>query len=327
MILITGGLGFIGSHTTRALLDAGEDCVLAQRREPGPTPLFAAELGTRVHLERADVADPDSVLAIGSRHRITGIVHLSGAYFGDPLADARAGVDGLLNVVEAAARWGVRRVVIASSIGVYDAGVAGDTRDTGDTGSLSEDMLLPLTAHHAIAASKKVGEVLVSHLGPAVGVEIRAARIGAIWGPLGRTASRFFATPQLVHAAAHGVQPDPASLPGGRAPFAEDGFDMFYVRDCGRALAALQLAERLEHQVYNVASGRVTTYGELADAIGAAVPGARPALPAGHDPQLTSPQIRLDVSKLRKDTGFEPAYDTAGAVADYVAWLRAGHER
>ena len=32
MILITGGLGFIGSHTTRALLDLGESCVLVQRR-------------------------------------------------------------------------------------------------------------------------------------------------------------------------------------------------------------------------------------------------------------------------------------------------------
>jgi UDP-glucose 4-epimerase len=318
MILITGGLGFIGSHTARALLDAGADCVLVQRREAGPTPLFAAELGHRVHLERADVADLESLLAIGERHRVTGIVHLSGAYFGDPLSDARADVNALLNVVEAAARWNVRRVVIASTIGVYDG---------GDTSPLREDLPLPLTAHHAIAASKKVNEILTAHLAAATGVAVHAARIGAIWGPLGRTASRFFATPQLVHAAAHGTAPDYATLPGGHAPHAEDGFDMFYARDCGRALAALQLAQHLEHHIYNVASGRITTYGELADAIDATVPGARPELAAGHDPRLTLPQAWLDVTRLRKDTGFEPAFDTESAVADYIAWLRAGHER
>jgi UDP-glucose 4-epimerase len=318
MILITGGLGFIGSHTTRALLDAGENCVLAQRREPGPTPLFAAEPDGRVHLERVDVGDLAELLALGERHRITGIVHLAGAYFGDPVADARADVSALLNVVEAAARWDVRRVVIASSIGVYDG---------QDVSPLREDAPLPLSAHHAIAASKKVNEVLVSHLGPATGVAVHVARIGAIWGPLGRPASRFFATPQLVHAAVAGTRPEPSALPFGREPFAEDGFDMLYVRDCGRALAALQLAEQLEHRVYNVAAGRVTTYRELADAIEAAVPGARPGVPEGHDPQLALPQYWLDIDRLRKDAGYEPGYDTERAVADYVSWLRAGHER
>lgn len=318
MILVTGGLGFIGTHTVRALLDAGADCVLAQRREPGPTPLLAAELGVRAHAARADVTDLDSLLTLGERHRVTGIVHLSGAYFGDPIADARNDVNGLLNVLEAAARWQVGRVVVASSIGVYDG---------GDPGPLHEDLPLPLTAHHAIASAKKVDEILTSHLAAATGLDVHVARIGAIWGPLGRTTSRFFATPQLVHAAVRGAAPDYSTLPGGRAPFAEDGFDMFYVRDCGRALAALQLADRLEHHAYNVASGRVTTYAELADAIAAAIPGARPELAAGHDEQLALPQIRLEISRLRKDTDYEHSFDTTHAVADYVAWLRAGNER
>lgn len=34
MILITGGLGHIGSATVQALLDVGEECVLIQRRSP-----------------------------------------------------------------------------------------------------------------------------------------------------------------------------------------------------------------------------------------------------------------------------------------------------
>ncbi|MFD8792660.1 NAD-dependent epimerase/dehydratase family protein, partial [Streptomyces vinaceus] len=53
MILVTGGLGFIGSHTVRALLDLGEDCVVVQRRT---TELPAVLAGAKVAVERADIA-------------------------------------------------------------------------------------------------------------------------------------------------------------------------------------------------------------------------------------------------------------------------------
>lgn len=318
MILITGGLGFIGSHTARALLDLGETCVLAQRREPGPNPFLDEEIGKRVVIERLDVADRGALLDLGSRHHITGVLHLAGAYFGDPISDARADVVGLLNIVEAAKAWDVRRVGIASSIGVYDG---------GDPSPLRESSPLPLSAHHAIASAKKANEILTSYLSVAVGMEIYAARIGAIWGPLGRTASRFFAVPQLVHAAVAGGEPDFSTLPAGRAPHAEDGIDLMYVRECGRALALLQLADRLEHRVYNVSGGRLTTYRELVDAISIAVPGKGFPLAEGRDAQRTQPPTWLDISRLRQNTGYEPVFDTERAVADYVAWLRAGNER
>jgi UDP-glucose 4-epimerase len=35
----------------------------------------------------------------------------------------------------------------------------------------------------------------------------------------------------------------------------------------------------------------------------------------------------LDITRIQQDTGFQPAYDTKRAAADYIAWLRAGHER
>lgn len=318
MIMITGGLGLIGSHTARALLDRGEGCVLVQRREPGPTPLFPDELGGRVRLEQADAADLRSLLAIGERHPITGIVHLAGAYFGDPITDARSSANTLLNVLEAGKAWGVRRVGVASTIGVYSP---------ADPSPWREDQPLPLTAAHSIAAAKKVDEVLVSHLGAAVGMDIYAARIGGIWGPLGRVPARFFAFPQLIHAAARGTEPELDTLPGGGLPHADEGIDALYARDCGRALAALQLADRLEHEVYNVSGGRLTTYRELSEAIAAAVPGTRYELPDGSDPQSRLPQAHLDISRLREDTDYEPEYDIEKAVADYVAWLRAGHER
>lgn len=313
MLLLTGGLGFIGSHTARALLDRGESCVLVRRRAEVEAPLFPDELGKRIHIEQLDVTDRAALLELGEKYPITGILHLAGAYFGDPVADARANLGGLLNLVEAARTWDVRRMGVASSIGVYDG---------GDTGPLNEDQLLPLTAHHDIAASKKANEILVSHLGAATGVEIYSARIGAIWGPLGRTASRFFAVPQLIHAAVSGTPIDVSTLPGGVLPHAENGIDLLYVRDCGRALASLQSADRLEHRVYNVSGGRMTTYGEIAEALAVAVPGHIAPVRTGADPNPRFPAMWLDISRLRADTGYAPSFDTTRAVSDYVEWIQ-----
>lgn len=314
MILITGGLGFIGSHVTRALLDLGESCVLLQRRTPGPSELIAGDEGARPVTEQADVTDQDALRDIAGRHKITGIVHLAGGFgldTSDPIAGARRGTEGLLNVFQLAAERGVTRVGVASTIGVYDG--------PGES-PLREDLPLPLTAVHPIPAAKKVHELLADFVANGTGLEIYLMRIGAVWGPLGRPASRFFAAPELVHAAVSGRAPD-------QPPYAADGADLIYARDCGRAIALLQLAERLSHRTYNVSGGRFTSNAELAAAIADVVPGPYPGLRDGRDPHGPGRDVYLDIARLREDAGFEPGYDTPAAVADYVGWLRSGHER
>jgi UDP-glucose 4-epimerase len=310
MIMVTGGLGFIGSHTTRALLDLGEPCVLVQRRASGGSPEFVGE----AIVERADIIDLPSLLDIGTRHKITGIVHLAGSVpwppgAHEPLDGARKAITSLLNVLQAARDWGVRRVGVASTIGVYGGVDAAAS-------PLGEDLPLPMVSGHVIPAFKKIGELLTDHLGGATGVEIVNYRIAAIWGPLGRAASPFFAAPQLVHAAAHGTTPDLTALRG--PAYAEDTGDLCYARDCGRAIALLQVADRLDHRTYNVASGRATSNAEIIAAIRRVVPDARVDLPTGG----TSEPLYLDITRLRQDTGYQPEYDTERAVADYLTWLR-----
>jgi UDP-glucose 4-epimerase len=315
MILVTGGLGFVGSHTTRALLDLGESCVLVQRREPALPDDLA---GRRVFTEQADVGDLAALRDIGARHPITGVVHLAGSVpwppgAQPPVAGARDAIGSLLNVLQAACEWQVPRVGIASTIGVYGGAAA--------PSPLREDVPLPMLAGHAIPAFKKIGELLADYLAGPAGIEIVSYRISP-WGPGGNPMSPFTAVPQLVHAAARGTAPDFSAL---RAPArAGDGFDMCYVKDCARAIALLQLAPRLNHRTYNIASGAVLTNAEVAAAIRKLVPDARTELPDGPSP---APQIYLDITRLREDAGYQPAYDTDRAVADYLAWLRAGHPR
>lgn len=314
MILVTGGLGFIGTHTVQALLDLGEGCVLVQRRTAGVPARLADAQAT---VEQADITDLAALLDVGTRHKITGIVHLAGSMPWPPTPDqpvesARKAIGGLFNVMEAAQIWGVPRVGVASTIGVY----AGLTSQ----GPLREDMPLPMTSPHLIPAFKKIGELLNDHLAGATGIEIVNYRISAIWGPHGRAADPFFPAPQLVHAATRGTAPDLSTL---RFPaYAQDAIDLCYGKDCGRAIALLALADQLNHRTYNVASGRATTNTEVITAIKKVIPDARIELPSGG----TGQQNHLDITRIQEDTGYQPAYDTEHAVADYITWLRAGNE-
>ncbi len=213
LILVTGGAGFIGTHVVRALHDLGESSVLLSRRN-AEVPEHLADLP--VAAEQGDVADLETLRAIGRRHTITGIVHLAGypAPRGSVggIDDTARLLDGLLAIGRVAQEWDVHRVGLASTIGVY-SGVAHD-------GPLTEDLPLPLSSPHPIPRSKKISELLSEQLAEATGVSMINLRISGTWGPLGHE-DPFFAAPALAHAAASGkpsrsVEPAAHSAPGGR---------------------------------------------------------------------------------------------------------------
>lgn len=317
MILITGGLGSIGSHTARALLDLGESVVLTAHRSTQLPEYLADELGAAlVVVEPLDTTDEATFLDIGKRHEITGIVHLAAAQYNlpDPVEYLRADTLGLLNALKAATVWGVRRFSVASTIGVY-LGV-------GEV-PWREDAPLPVVAGHQIPVFKKTAELFAALTGDSAGFDTVSLRIGTIWGPLGLPDTPFFALPRLLSAAVWGEDPD--LTPPRPLAYAEDATDLCYVKDCGRAIALLMLAERLNHRIYNVSSGRLVGYSEVVDAINAAVPGANITLPQGRNPNRL-PDNYLDTTRLRADTGFQPEYDVERAIPDYVDWLRR-HDR
>ena len=315
MILVTGGLGSIGSHTARALLDLGESVVLTAYRSTELPSYLADEAEGRVVVEPLDTSDGATFLDLGKRHSITGIVHLAAARFDDPdpVAYLRADAVGLLNALEAARTWGVRRFAVASSIGAY-AGLS-------DVPYREEQALLTL-APHQILAFKRTAELWAALVGDSAGFDTVALRIGTIWGPVGEPDNPFTPLPRLISATVWGEDPD--LTPPRPAAYADDSADLCYVKDCGRAIALLMVAERLNHRVYNVSSGQLVRYREVAAAINAMVPGANVVLPEGRTPGR--PDAYMDISRLREDTGFEPAYSVERSVADYADWLRT-HDR
>jgi UDP-glucose 4-epimerase len=136
VILVTGGLGFIGSHTVRALLDLGETCVVTQHRRTEVPTFLAADVGGRAKLVSLDVRQRGPFMALRDEHVIDGIVHFT-ASLSNPFNEMRDNVGALANVLEAASTWKVERVCVASTIGVYGgATTPGEAAPEDAAGSL-----------------------------------------------------------------------------------------------------------------------------------------------------------------------------------------------
>ena len=312
MILITGGLGFIGAHVARAVVDLGSDCVVTQYRVARNPDFLAAEVGKHVFVEQLDATDLAAFSALTAKHSITGIIHLSGTGSAphDPFEDLRANTEGLLNALQIGRDLGVR-VCQASSIGVY-AGLSDVP--------FQEGLPVPLTAGHPIEAYKKCAEIMSAYVGAREGIDYVNLRISGIYGPGYRSMNNM--PSKFVHAAVKG---EPVEMSRGPI-YAEDGGDSCDARDCGRAIALLQLAPNLQHHTYNVGAGRPTTNGALREAVKSVVPDFDVELLDGFNPKGPGVASYLDISRIHEETGYAPALTLEASMAHYVEWLRAGHE-
>jgi UDP-glucose 4-epimerase len=118
-VLVTGGAGYIGSHTVRALIERGHDVVV----------LDTLELGDRARVPdaafvRADVADGRAVERAVRRHGVTEAIHFAaykavGESMEQPLRYWSNNVAGSVALVRALLASGVTRMVFSSSAAVY----------------------------------------------------------------------------------------------------------------------------------------------------------------------------------------------------------------
>jgi UDP-glucose 4-epimerase len=310
MILISGGMGFIGIAVARELAAHDEVVVGYNRTRKDPAELREL-IGRDVGAVRFDTTDPMSVATAVATRQPDRIVHLAVPGLGElpPGPEAMANVSGLVNVLEAARLLDVARVTLASSLAVY-AGLTG--------GPFDEDRSLPVASANATGAMKKAEEIIAAHYADRTGLALCLLRIGVVYGPLYRT----LANPagRFTHLALRG------ELPAGLAPEWQPaqlagGTDLIHVTDCARAIASVTLAEHPRHRIYNVGQGAMTRPAEIVAAIDAAVPGAE--LPAGvrNPGPIVDASGHMDITRISEEFGFAPRHTIESGIADYVGWL------
>jgi UDP-glucose 4-epimerase len=119
-VLITGGAGYIGSHTVLAFLDAGEPPVVVDNLSTG----FDWLVPEGVPFYRQDIADREAMETLLRRHGIETIVHFAGSIIlpesiEKPLKYYRNNTVNSLGLMEAAVACGVKHFVFSSTAAVY----------------------------------------------------------------------------------------------------------------------------------------------------------------------------------------------------------------
>jgi UDP-arabinose 4-epimerase len=118
-VLVTGGAGYIGSHTAKALAQAGDEPVVLDDLRTGSR--ANAKWGPLVD---APLADTERLREVLRRERVEAVVHFAAsAYVGESMRDPRAyfrnNVDGTLSLLDAMLAEDVRSIVFSSTCATY----------------------------------------------------------------------------------------------------------------------------------------------------------------------------------------------------------------
>ena len=320
-VLVTGATGFAGGHLARVLAARG-DTVSALVRTEGPAASALAKAG--VTLVMGDLRDRQALAA--ATGGVDVVYHIAAMYrqagLGDDVYRA-VNATAVKDVIEAAARGGVRRVVHCSTVGVH-----------GDVEQPPANEDAPLKPDDVYQVTKLEGERLARESGSQLGIEVTIARPTGIYGPGDRRLLRLF----------RGVARRRwATLGDGEIyyhlTFIDDLVDGF--RLCGTHPAAA-------NRTYILAGGEVTTLNALvalvADVAGVPTPTRHLPVwpfwtagavceaicgPLGIEPPIFRRRVdfftksrAFDITRARTEIGFAPRVGLREGIRRTLDWYR-----
>ncbi len=310
-ILVTGGAGFIGSHTTDALLARGDEVVCVDNFNDYYSPrrkrknLASASTFSSFKTYESDIRDFEEMERVFSNERPEKVVHLA-AMAGVrnsvkfPLLYEEVNVKGTLNLLELAARYRVSNLILASTSSVYGASEEIPFREDNTA-------IQPLAPY---PATKRACELLAYVYYNLHGLRCTALRFFTVYGPRGRPDM----TPYLFTAAVS---------QGQEITLYDDGRpqrDFTYIEDIvDGVLAAVDAG--LEYEIINLGNSKPVVMRDfvtiIEDLLGQKAKVDSPPLPPS-EPPLTY----ADISKARRLLGYSPTTEIEKGMRSFIEWYQ-----
>ena len=305
-IVITGGAGFIGSALARALVARGDDVLVLDNFSSGKRENLK-DVSTGLAVVEGDILDA-SVLdrafagadVVFHEAAIPSVPRSLAA----PLASHNANATGTLNVLEAARRCQVRRVVYAGSSSAY-----GEPPSLPVVESMAPAPLSPY------AASKLAGEHYCRVYARVFGVQTVILRYFNVFGPRQDPNSQYAAViPRFITAA---LQGQPATVFGD----GEQSRDFCFIDNVVEANLRAADADGVSGKIFNIACGTGTSLNRVLALLGESL--ARP-IAARHEPARAG-DVRhslADIAQAKAMLGYTAAVDFPTGLQRTLAWFR-----
>ncbi|MCZ6731022.1 MAG: NAD(P)-dependent oxidoreductase [Gammaproteobacteria bacterium] len=304
-IFVTGGYGHIGSWTALLLARQGQDIIVYDTNDDAPGCL--AEVANRITFIKGDVLNLTALREALEYHHtnIDGVVHTV-ATMGefvemDPHQNVNLNVMGLVNVLEFSRVFEIEKVLYTSTGAVY-----------GVVDGLPTESL-PLYPTDLYASTKISAEHIGIQYAQTFGMDFRVARLYFVYGP-GKLPSRFIKLYKIAFGALEGLEG--LNMDKG----ADQKLDFTYVEDAARGIALLFNAENLRHKVFNIATGKAHSVGEVVELVRKHT---HSPVPVHVGPgELMRRSEALDISRAATELGYEPKVGLEEGIKHYADWLR-----
>lgn len=310
--LVTGGAGFIGSHVCERLLQSGHAVWALDDLNPFYSPAVKeknlreiASLGKPFSFIVKDLSDVKALEKLFQEIRFDQVIHLAARAGVRPSLDEpeffqQVNVEGTVNILEAARRHGVKKVLLASSSSVYGVNKKVPFAESDPVFSVISPY----------AASKLACEALGHVYHYVYGMDVTMLRFFTVYGPRQRPDLAIHKFAKLISAG----KPIPVYGDGSTAR------DYTYISDIVDGVIACAEG-KFGYEIFNLGGSETVTLARLIELLEKLL-GRKAVIERLPEQPGDVPLTYADITKSRKLLGYSPKVKIEQGIPLFVEWFK-----
>ncbi len=309
-IFLTGGAGFIGSHTAQALAARGDHVTIIDAFDFGYDAVHKEHNATllqkysNVRMIRGDIRDAALLNRLFSENKPDVVVHLAARAgvrpsLEDPVSYSDINITGTIRILEAIQKHDISQLVFASSSSIYGSRKQGPFRE-------SDVVDVPASAY---AATKKSGELFCANWNYLYGLHATCLRFFTVYGPRQRPEMAINLFTDRIR---RGI---PITMFGDGSSLR----DYTFVQDIVQGVM-FAIDNPIGYEVLNLGNGSPIRLDTLIQTI-AEVVGREAIIQKLPDQPGDVPMTFADIQKARERIGYAPQTTIKEGITQFYAWL------